>query len=86
MGVIGYSISSIFAIIYSLALKHRPDKANEISGLLITGVFGGAVTPPLMGLFTDALGSQTGSIIVLLIFVSYLVIFSMLKKSDTAKS
>jgi fucose permease len=83
LGLIGFSCSSIFAVIYSLAIKHRPDKANEISGLLITGVFGGAITPPLMGFFTDKVGSQSGSIAVILFFVCYLVLFSYLKKGKT---
>lgn len=83
LGLIGFSCSSIFAVIYSLAIKHRPDKANEISGLLITGVVGGAIAPPLMGFFTDKVGSQAGSIAVILFFVCYLVLFSYLKKGRT---
>ncbi len=81
LGLVGYSISSIFPIIYSLALKHRPDKANEISGLLITGVVGGAITPPLMGFFTDTLGSQSGSILVIIIFICYLLLYSYFSRS-----
>jgi len=78
LGLIGFSCSSIFAVIYSLAIKHRPDKANEISGLLITGVVGGAIAPPLMGFFTDQVGSQAGSIAVILFLVSYLVLFAFM--------
>ena len=76
LGILGYSISSIFPIIYSMAIRHRPDKANEISGLLITGVVGGAVTPPLMGFFADQVGSQAGSVAVILFFICYLAIYS----------
>ena len=42
IGLVGFVCSSIFSVIYSMALQSRPDKANEISGLMITGVFGGA--------------------------------------------
>lgn len=76
VGVFAFALSCIFPIIYSLALRVRPDKGNEISGLLITGVFGGAVIPPLMGRLTDVLGSQTGSIIILLIGAAYLIFCS----------
>lgn len=38
----------------------RPEKANEISGLMVTGIFGGAVIPPLMGYCTDLIGTQAG--------------------------
>ena len=73
VGVVGFTCSSIFAVIYSMAIQARPEKANEISGLLITGVFGGAVIPPLMGLATDAIGSQVGSLIVILLSICYLL-------------
>lgn len=76
VGVFAFTLSCIFPIIYSLALKQRPNKGNEISGLLITGVFGGAVIPPLMGRLTDVMGSQTGSIIILLIGAAYLIFTS----------
>lgn len=75
VGLIGYACSSIFPIIYSNAITARPEKANEISGLMITGVFGGAVVPPLMGFAADSLNSQVGSLIVIsacLLYLTYL--------------
>ncbi len=72
VGLVGFACSSIFAVIYSMAISARPDKANEISGLMITGVFGGAVAPPLMGIATDVIGSQVGSIFVIIGCVCYL--------------
>lgn len=73
VGIIGFACSSIFPIIYSMAIKARPEKANEISGLMITGVFGGAVIPPLMGIATDMIGSQAGSLIVISLSIGYLI-------------
>jgi len=72
VGLIGYACSSIFPIIYSNAITARPEKANEISGLMITGVFGGAVVPPLMGFAAESLNSQTGSLIVITACLFYL--------------
>lgn len=72
VGCIGFFCSSIFSVIYSQAMKSRPDKANEISGLMIMGVFGGAVIPPVMGALTDAIGNQTGSIAVIAACMVYL--------------
>jgi MFS transporter, FHS family, L-fucose permease len=72
VGVIGFACSSIFPIIYSRAITARPEKANEISGLMITGVFGGAVVPPLMGFATENIGSQAGSLIVITACLCYL--------------
>ena len=51
--VIGLSAASVFAIAFSLAMQHDPAKANEISALMITGVAGGALVPPVMGVIAD---------------------------------
>ena len=85
IGAVGFFCSSIFSLIYSQAMKARPDKANEISGLMITGVFGGAVIPPFMGILTDAIGNQTGSLIVIGICVAYLVWCSLWLGRKTAE-
>lgn len=85
VGLSGFLCSSVFSIIYSQAMKKRPDKANEISGLMIVGVFGGAVIPPAMGLLTDAVGSQNGSVIIILICALYLAAcaFGLKNKKST---
>ena len=80
IGCVGFFCSSIFSVIYSQALKCRPDRANEISGLMIMGVCGGAVIPPLMGVLADAIGNQTGSIIVIAAGILYLAACSFLIK------
>jgi fucose permease len=73
IAVMGLCIANVFSIIFSLALQHVPGKANEISGLMIMGVSGGAVIPPLMGVLTKAIGSQTGSLWVIFGCVVYLL-------------
>lgn len=73
IGLIGFFCSSIFSVIYSAALKSHPEKANEISGLMIMGVFGGAVIPPLMGVLADAMQLQIGSLVVINLCLGYLV-------------
>lgn len=72
VGLVGFFCSSIFPIIYSAALNARPEKGNEISGLMIMGVFGGAVIPPAMGVMTDLIGNQCGSLIILTLTLVYL--------------
>jgi fucose permease len=71
--VIGLAIANVFAIIFSYALSHRPDKANEISALMITGVSGGAVVSIVSGPLSDALGSQVGALSIVAACVVYLV-------------
>lgn len=75
VGMIGYGNSNVFSIVFSQALLHRPDKKNEISGLMIMGLFGGTIFPILMGLASDAMNSQLGAIIVMLLGGVYLMTY-----------
>ena len=77
--IIAFAMSSIFAVIYSLALHTLPYKTNEVSGLMVTGISGGSIIPPLMGVCADYTGSQSGSILVMLICVIYLILCSFHK-------
>jgi fucose permease len=69
--LIGLAVANVFSIIFSVALKQRPERANEISGLIIMGIAGGAVVPLIMGITSDLIG-QTGGMSVLLIAMAYL--------------
>lgn len=77
VAVIGFALANIFSIIFSLALQKRPERGNEISGLMIMGVAGGAVLPPLMGLASDAIG-QVGGMLVITAGMIYLLITAYL--------
>ncbi|MDG5799780.1 MFS transporter [Marinilabiliaceae bacterium ANBcel2] len=72
IAVIGFAIANIFSIIFSMALQRLPKRGNDISGLMIMGVSGGAVLPPLMGVASDAIG-QTGGMLVILGAMFYLL-------------
>ena len=81
IGAVGFFCSSIFSVIFSEALQARPDQANGISGLMIMGVCGGAVIPPLMGVLTDTIGTQAGSLIVITACALYLAFLAFRKRS-----
>jgi fucose permease len=70
--IVGFAVANVFSIIFSAALQRMPGRGNEISGLMIMGVAGGAVIPPLMGVVADTFG-QTGGMAVLLIAMIYLL-------------
>ena len=72
IGAIGFLCSCIFPIIYSMAVKAKPSKANLISGLMITAVAGGGAATPLIGLATDIADTITAGICVLLLCAGYL--------------
>jgi len=84
--VVGFSIANVFSIIFSMAIQSWPDKANEISGLMITGVFGGAVIPFVMGLTSDAVGSQVGSVLIILMSALYLLFCAFAIQPGVRKS
>lgn len=71
-GVVGFTVANVFPIIFAKAIQIHPDKANEISGLMITGVFGGAVLPFLMGIMADTFCSQVGAVLIILAGALYL--------------
>lgn len=71
VALIGFGNSNIFSIMFSQALQHLPQRSNEISGLMIMGLAGGAVFPLLMGVLSDAMGGQIGAVVVLTVLVSY---------------
>lgn len=79
--IIAFCAAGIFSVIYSLAMKTMPHKSNEISGLMITGVSGGAIAPLLMGVATDTCGTQIGSLLVLGVCIAYLLFCSFTVKT-----
>lgn len=85
VGTVGFFSASVFSIIISLGIENLPSKANEISGLMIMGIVGAAVVPPIMGVTADSFGSQTSSLAVIAVCVAYLLLcaFSLLKENKT---
>lgn len=75
IALIGFGNSNIFSIIFSQALLSTPDKKNEISGLMIMGLFGGTVFPLFMGFAADAVG-QNGAVAVMAAGVAYLLFYT----------
>ena len=71
IALVGYGNSNVFSMVLSQALLSVPDKKNEVSGLMIMGLFGGTVFPLIMGFASDAFG-QAGAVTVMAIGVVYL--------------
>lgn len=72
IALVGFGNSNIFPMIFSKALFYKPERGNEMSGLMIMGLIGGTIFPLLMGILSDALGSQLGSVAVVSLGVLYL--------------
>ena len=79
IALIGYGNSNVFSIIFAQALQAVPQQKNEVSGLMIMGLFGGTVFPLLMGFAADAVG-QNGAVAVMTAGVVYLLCFALGRK------
>ncbi len=76
IGLIGLGNSNLFSIVFAQALNAMSSNKNEVSGLMVMGIFGGAIFPPLMGIASDAVG-QNGAIAIMGIAVLYLIFYTL---------
>ena len=76
IGLIGFGNSNIFSVVFSQALVYTPNERNEVSGLMIMGLFGGTVFPLAMGYAADAVG-QIGAVAVMTVGVIYLMCYTL---------
>ena len=72
VALVGFGNSNVFSLFLSHALMYRPDRQNEISGLMLMGLIGGAIFPPIMGAAADVAG-QFGGILVMAIGCLYVL-------------
>ncbi len=81
IGMIGFGNSNIFSVIFAQALTSSPKEKNEVSGLMIMGLFGGTVFPLAMGYAADSVG-QGGAVAVMTAGVIYLLYYTAKIKSS----
>lgn len=83
IAMVGFGNSNIFSVIFAQALNASPSEKNEVSGLMIMGLFGGTVFPLAMGYAADAIGAQAGAVAVMGLGVVYLLYYTL--KIKTAR-
>ena len=79
VGMIGFGNSNIFPIVFAQAINHSPAEQNEVSGLMIMGLFGGTIFPLCMGLASKGMG-QAGAVAIMTIGVAYLLYYTLRMK------
>ncbi len=79
----GLGFANVFPLIFSITVDRYPERSNELSGLMITAIAGGALIPPLMGLVADNSSIQAGFLVPLacLLFISWPAFASFRKAS-----
>ncbi|MDE6093372.1 MAG: MFS transporter, partial [Muribaculaceae bacterium] len=76
IALIGFGNSNIFPVVFSHALLAQPNEKNEISGLMIMGLFGGTVFPFCMGIAQEGAGIA-GAIAVMTAGILYLLFYTL---------
>ena len=74
--VVGLGAGNLFPLVFSIAINRMPSRANEISGILIMAIVGGAVVPPIMGVVNSQTG-VVGSILVLIACFAYMFLLPL---------
>lgn len=77
--LVGLGSGNLFPLIFSIAVNKMPERSNEISGLMIMAVSGGAFIPPIMGLISKNYDT-TISLIVLIFCLFYLFTISIIEQ------
>lgn len=86
VSLIALGNSNLFSVAFAQALNRRPNEGNEVSGLMIMGVFGGAIIPQAMGIASDLSNSQIGAVCVLVAACIFLLCYTfMIKPVNAAK-
>lgn len=73
--IISLGASNIFPLIFSITVAKYPDRANEISGLMMMAISGGALIPFLVGYAMSLY--INGGILLLLACTIYLIVISV---------
>lgn len=79
VALVGFGNSNVFSLFLSHALMYRPERQNEISGLMLMGLIGGAIFPPIMGAAADVAG-QFGGILVMAVGCVYVLLIGLFYK------
>lgn len=72
--LVGLGFANIFPLIFSIAVDKMPQYANELSGLMITAIFGGAVVPLCWGYVADAFSTLAAFVVPLVCLIYILLV------------
>ncbi|MDR3792746.1 MAG: MFS transporter [Terracidiphilus sp.] len=83
--VIGFGFANIFPLVFSLTIERHPERENEISGLMVSAIVGGAILPLAMGFISDHSSMLIG-LLVPIAAILYVTAVSMAESYGTQKS
>jgi len=80
--LIGLGFANIFPLIFSITVETMPGRSNELSGLMVAAIVGGALIPPLMGLLAD-LTSTLAAFIIPLACILFILSISFIRPQES---
>lgn len=81
--IAGLGAGNLFPLVFSIAMNKMPSRSNEISGLLIMAIVGGAIVPPIMGAMNSNVVIHGSLLILVFCFAFILAIPFSLKQGST---
>jgi fucose permease len=83
----GLGFANIWPMLFSITVEEKPERANELSGLMCMAISGGAIVPLLMGRLLDLKWGATSFLVPVGCF-AYLLLLSLKggKKPASAKA
>jgi len=84
--VAGLGFANVFPLAFSITVETLPQYTNELSGLMVTAIVGGAFLPPLMGLVADHSSVQIGFVVPLLalVYIAWTALMNSKPRSQEA--
>ena len=67
--MIGLAVANIFPLVFSITVEKYPERSNEISGLMMMAICGGAVIPLVIGMVSDLANVAAGMSILILCLI-----------------
>jgi len=75
--LVGLGFANIFPLLFSITIESMPKYTNELSGLMVSCIAGGAVIPPIMGIIADNV-SILSAFVVPLVCILYLIFVAVI--------
>jgi fucose permease len=85
--LVGLGFANIFPLVFSLAVESLPQYTNELSGLMVTAIVGGAILPPVMGLVSDRSSVRIGFLVPLaaILYITWTAFLNVTPRAQEAK-
>ncbi|MEN8137625.1 MAG: MFS transporter [Bacteroidota bacterium] len=80
--IVGLASANLFPLIFSIAIEKYPKRANEISGLMVMAISGGAFIPPVMGFVSSSFGIRLALVVIIITMLILLGISLFVFKSE----